>query len=303
MTRLEQEKYEFKCLGEPERPITEDMCRQADVSYAAVFSRAEDMAGAALEIKRLNRDVWVKLPFCVTIEAECFGADVAFNSLYGVPAVTRFKYEKLTEIEALPEIDLQQGRVAEVLRAAEMLHRQGEKIMLNIEGPFTVLGQLISVKEIYKGLYRQPEKLRELCLGIGRQLAVYGAAAEKHGVDLLSYADPAVAGDLVAPAIYRDLCGDITWQVLHGILANTSRVAVHLCNAASRSFEKAGFCTARHLEFSPEYQYGQALKEVVENGQERLLGHGCIQRSYCPLCNGGVFTLQLSEGGQAQMLF
>lgn len=253
------------------------------------------MARAALEIKRLNRDAWVKLPFCVTIEAECFGADVEFNSLYGVPAVTSFRYERLTEIDALPEIDLQQGRVAEVLRAADILHQQGEKIMLNLEGPFTVLGQLISAKEIYKGLYRHPDKLRELCLGIGRQLAVYAKAAESHGVDLLSYADPTVAVDLIAPAIYRDLCGDIAWQVLKGILNNTSRVAVHLCNATSRSFEKAGFCTSRHLAFSQDYLYGQVLKEIVAKGQERLLGHGCIQRSYCPLCNGGVFALRLSE--------
>ena len=64
---------DFPCLGEPERPITEDLCRNAGARYASVFSTAEDMVKAALEVKKLNRDVWVKLPFCVTIEAEAFG--------------------------------------------------------------------------------------------------------------------------------------------------------------------------------------------------------------------------------------
>ena len=78
---------DFPCLGEPERPITEDLCRNAGARYTSVFSKAEDMVRAALEVKRLNRDVWVKLPFCVTIEAEALGAEVSLNSLYGVPAV------------------------------------------------------------------------------------------------------------------------------------------------------------------------------------------------------------------------
>ena len=78
---------DFPCLGEPERPITEDLCRNAGARYASVFSTAEDMVKAALEVKRLNRDVWVKLPFCVTIEAEAFGAEVSLNSL-SVPALS-----------------------------------------------------------------------------------------------------------------------------------------------------------------------------------------------------------------------
>lgn len=122
---------DFPCLGEPERPITEDLCRNAGARYTSVFSKAEDMVRAALEVKRLNRDVWVKLPFCVTIEAEALGAEVSLNSLYGVPAVTRFRYERLADIEELPHLDFSQGRLAEVLRAAAILQAQGENIMLN----------------------------------------------------------------------------------------------------------------------------------------------------------------------------
>ncbi|MBQ9633762.1 MAG: hypothetical protein IJR37_01955, partial [Schwartzia sp.] len=152
----------YECLGEPERPITEEMCSNAGARYAAVFSRAEDMVKAALEVKRLNRDVFCKLPFCVTIEAEAFGAEVSLNSLYGVPAVAKFRYEKVEDIPALPEMDFSAGRVREVLRAATILRDMGETVILNIEGPFTVLSQLVPSKQIYKGLYRQREKLREL---------------------------------------------------------------------------------------------------------------------------------------------
>ena len=107
---LEKE-LSYECLGEPERPITEELCSNAGARYAAVFSKAEDMVKAALEVKKLNRDVFCKLPFCVTIEAEAFGAEVSLNSLYGVPAVARFRYERVEDIPALPEMDFSTGRV------------------------------------------------------------------------------------------------------------------------------------------------------------------------------------------------
>ena len=139
---LEKE-LSYECLGEPERPITEELCSNAGAKYAAVFSKAEDMVKAALEVKKLNRDAFCKLPFCVTIEAEAFGAEVSLNSLYGVPAVARFRYERVEDIPALPEMDFSTGRVREVLRAATILRDMGETVILNIEGPFTVLSQLV----------------------------------------------------------------------------------------------------------------------------------------------------------------
>ncbi len=90
------------------------------------------MVKAALEVKKLNRDAFCKLPFCVTIEAEAFGAEVSLNSLYGVPAVARFRYETVEDIPSLPEMDFSAGRVCEVLRAATILHDMGETVILNI---------------------------------------------------------------------------------------------------------------------------------------------------------------------------
>ena len=288
-----EDELSFECLGEPDRPITEELCSNAGAKYAAVFGHAEDMVKAALEVKRLNHDCWVKLPFCVTIEAEGFGAEVELSPLYGVPAVTHFRYETIDEIKELPHMDFTSGRVKEVLRAASILHDMGEKIMLNIEGPFTVLGQLVPSKQIYKGLYRKKEELRALSDVIGRELARYAHEAELHGVDLLSYADPTVACDLVSPKIYQELCGEISYEVLKKIEAATDHVVIHLCNKTSVGFEKAGFCTSEKIRLSGEINYGEALLEVMHREKIRVIGHGCIQRSYCPLCNGGVYKLNL----------
>ena len=283
----------FECLGEPERPITEELCSNAGAKYAAVFSRAEDMVKAALEVKKLNRDAFCKLPFCVTIEAEAFGAEVSLNSLYGVPAVARFRYETVEDIPSLPEMDFSAGRVCEVLRAATILRDMGETVILNIEGPFTVLSQLVPSKQIYKGLYRQREKLRELSAWITAQLVRYAREAERHGVDVLSYADPTVAADLISPKLYADLCGEISYEVLKSVEAATENIVLHLCNKTSVAFQKAGFCTMERIFPRPGLTYGEALLEAIKRPDVRCIGHGCIQRTYCPMANGCVYKLTL----------
>ncbi|MBQ7515065.1 MAG: hypothetical protein IJS96_02180 [Schwartzia sp.] len=283
----------YECLGEPERPITEEMCSNAGAKYAAVFSRAEDMVKAALEVKRQNRDVFCKLPFCVTIEAEAFGAEVSLNSLYGVPTVAKFRYERVEDIPALPEMDFSTGRVHEVLRAATILRDRGETVILNIEGPFTVLGQLVPSKQIYKGLYRQQGKLRELSEWITAQLVRYAQEAERHGVDVLSYADPTVAADLISPKLYAELCGEISYQVLKAVEAATDKVVLHLCNKTSVAFQKAGFCTMERITPKPGLTYGEGLLDAIRRPDVRCLGHGCIQRTYCPMSNGCIYKLTL----------
>ena len=283
----------FECLGEPERPITEELCSNAGAKYAAVFSRAEDMVKAALEVKKLNHDVFCKLPFCVTIEAEAFGAEVSLNSLYGVPAVARFRYERVEDIPELPEMDFSKGRVHEVLRAATILRDMGETVILNIEGPFTVLSQLVPSKQIYKGLYRQRDKLRELSEWITAQLVRYAREAERHGVDVLSYADPTVAADLISPKLYTDLCGEISYEVLKAVEQGTERVVLHLCNKTSVAFQKAGFCTMERILPQEGLTYGEALLDAIKRPDVRCIGHGCIQRTYCPMSNGCIYKLTL----------
>ena len=78
--------------------------------------------------------------------------------------------------------------------------------------------------------------------------------------------------------------------------AATQRVAIHLCNVTSVGFEKAGFCTSDKIAFDVlQLTYGEALLEAIHKSRGRFWGHGCVQRSYSPLCNGGVYQLQLRE--------
>ena len=110
---------------------------------------------------------------------------------------------------------------------------------------------------------------------------------------ILSYADPTVAADLISPKLYVELCGEISYEVLKAIERSTERVVLHLCNKTSVAFQKAGFCTMERLLLPTGMSYGEALIEAIRRPDVRCIGHGCIQRTYCPLANGCVYKLTL----------
>ncbi len=289
----------LRCLGEPERPITEEFCEKIGVPYADVFTRAEAMAKAAQAMRIVTGDVFSKLPFCVTVEAETLGAEISLNALYGVPTVVNFLYGEVSEIGALPSLNLTRGRIFEVLRAARLLSDAGERVILNIEGPFTIIGLLVPSKSLYKGLYRERKKLVKLCRALANEIARYARAAEEAGVSVLSYADPTVAYELISPKMYEEFCGEVSYEALRSILRATESVTVHLCNKTSVGFEKAGFCTSERVEISPGLSYGEALSSVLGHPDCRLIGHGCIQRSSCPCSRGYLYKLKLREQSAA----
>lgn len=288
----------FACGGEPERPFSEEICLKAGVDYVDTFQNAEAMARVALQLKASQGDVLVKLPFAVTVETEALGAEVSFNALYGVPKVNGLRYKKLTEIKEIPPLNLQSGTVCEVLKAVRLLADRGEHVVLNIEGPFTVLGQLVSSEEIYKGLYREKERLYYLADRLSAELIRYAQAIEAAGAELISFADPLISPELVAPATYREMCGSLLHRCLQGMLQATEKVSIHLCSATSRGFEESGMCHGRELEVPAGLKYGEALCYAMSNQQSRLYGHGCLQCSQLPLREPRIFALVLEQAGQ-----
>src|SRR3712207_7159909 len=61
------------------------------------------------------------------------------STLFPYTTLFRSKYlfNSIDELENIKEIDLNNGRIKEVLDAIEKLARQGENVILNVEGPFT----------------------------------------------------------------------------------------------------------------------------------------------------------------------
>ena len=197
----------FECKSDlselsPTHVLGEELCQKAGVKYEEVFTDAASMARMAQTIKREDGDVLCRLPFSVAVEAEQFGATLSLNPKTRLPAVRDFPHAKLDEIAELPPFDFAKGQMAAALSAAEMLAREGETVLFDMQGVFSILSMIVPSKEVYKALYRKGDRLRELAKTLKGHLAAYAREAAARGVKIIAYTG--VAGLLQEPLRHRD---------------------------------------------------------------------------------------------------
>ena len=151
---------------------------------------ADAMVAFALEVREKTNAPWCMLPFCHTVEAETLGAKVRYGDRKNGPRVVDYACSTLDDLLTLPDMDFTQGRIAQVLAACRELHRRGETVILEITGPFTLLGGLIDPASLFRFLRKEPEKMEQVFAHLHRNLLAYMQVAQESGVSIISYADP-----------------------------------------------------------------------------------------------------------------
>lgn len=283
----------FQCKWDSAESIPLDGLQEAGIGYRQAYSERQAMALVAAEKKRLEGDCLCRIPFCVTVEAEAFGAAVHIPDSPAGPTVREYRFRSLEELAALEELDLSRGRIHEVLQCARLLSGRGETVAVNVEGPFTILGLLLEPVTLFKSLYRQRRQVEEVLVRIEASIVKYMLAAEAHGAKIISYADPTGARELVGAKLFDELCGRSSWRVLKQAEAQLQEAVVHVCGIASLGLEQAGFCTAAALELDGVRSYGESLCWVQQHRAARLVGHNCMKCTPAVLQQPRVWQLEM----------
>ncbi|MBV5330688.1 MAG: hypothetical protein JZU65_24165, partial [Chlorobium sp.] len=153
-------------------------------------------------------------------------------------------FSRIEELCDLAPMELDRGRIPEVLNSIKLLHNQGYTVALNVEGPFTVLGLLIDSATLFRGILTHPQIIEQALGILEENLIHYIRQGIHHGASIISYADPAGALEVFGPKLYREIVGLSSHRLLQQ-LERTGEVAlIHLCGQTSRNLEKVGLCTA-----------------------------------------------------------
>ncbi|HBP66565.1 MAG TPA: uroporphyrinogen decarboxylase, partial [Desulfosporosinus sp.] len=128
----------------------------------SAHSDKNKMAIIANELRKYRGDVIVRVPFCVTVEAEAYGAHIKLGDSLNGPRVESYRFTAIEEMSELQGLMLNEGRINEVLEAVEILARSGENVALSVEGPFTIVSSLIDPLNFYKGLRKDPQRILEI---------------------------------------------------------------------------------------------------------------------------------------------
>ena len=287
-------KLDFKCDGDNLEEIPKEIIENSRLTFPEIHNNSKDMVKLSIELKKHNSDSLCRLPFCVTVEAEALGADIKLGDEKIGPRVNKYVFNNLEQLKDIKEIKFDEGRIHCVLAAVESLSRQGERTVLNIVGPMTIISSLMDPVVFYKGIRKNREIIDNFIKVIENSVVKYMLEGISRGASIISYGDPAGDLDIVGPKIYREISGKATYNILKMAHQNLNHGIIHICGKASTALEKMGFIESEPIVYNNGLTYGAALLDVLEKSKTLVfIGHRCIKTTPFKLKNSNIWIMKV----------
>lgn len=285
---------DFICNGDELEQIPAELIQTTGITFPEAHLNKISIATLASELRKHRGDVLARVPFCVTVEAEAHGAHIKLGDALNGPRVESYRFATIEALSNLQGLDLTKGRIKEVLDAVEILASSGEKVALNVEGPFTILSSLIDPMDFYKGLRKDPRRIQEILAVIEEGIIRYSLEGVQRGASIISYGDPVGAIGILGPKVYRDYSGPSSWRIINGIKAEGGKVLLHLCGKTSTALEKIELARAHPINIDRATTYGQALIGQLDKAAAPIvIGHRCIKGSLNRMVNPVLWGIEL----------
>jgi [methyl-Co(III) methanol-specific corrinoid protein]:coenzyme M methyltransferase len=183
----------------------------------------------------------IAMPFCMTVEAERYGAVVEMGTRTAQPRVRGVTFEPEGEWE-LPEPDWREGRAGVLLRALENARAAGVDALRigNVVGPFTLLGTLTDPLKMLRWTRRRPERLKGCIERLSEDVTRFAVMQAEAGADSVCIAEPTATGEILGGRLFREYVVGPLNRIAEGVRRAGARVIVHVCGDA-RAIEEGLF--------------------------------------------------------------
>jgi len=164
------------------------------------------MARLTLGMAELSGLENLGVPYCMTVEAEGMGADIALGGRQREPHVMSYPMAGLDDFNVLRPFDPAQGRALVCAEAIEQLKKTTSSlpIIANLSGPVSLATSIADPMLYYRAFHRNKEavhRLNDFCTEVALRL---GDAWVDAGADLICIADPSATGDLIGPRGFEE---------------------------------------------------------------------------------------------------
>jgi len=180
-----------------------------------------------------SKSKWAHVPFCHTMEGQCFGAKVSLDYLNG-NRIVEYPINKLEDIDEISIDKIDSGKIDIISEAVKYLKRRGIPTAVNVVGPVTLATSILPAEEVYRGMAKARGNMEKLFNIVEGFLARYINGFLDLDIDLLSYADPTGTLDILGARLYKKAAGPSFVRVLKNI--NTQgNTTVYLCPKTATS--------------------------------------------------------------------
>ncbi len=270
------EMKDFQCTYNNSAGISGEVTEGLNLTFPDAYLHRDTLAALSKALKKHDNAAFCELPFCHTVEAEAMGGIINYGNEVTGPRAKEYICTAPEELLKLPEIDFSSGRIHEVLTACKMLREEGEHVVMQVSGPFTILNVLIDAKYVFKAMRKKPELMKEIFWKLGNEIFKFMKEAKRYGADLISYADSSGGLNILGPKMAEQVVEDFTYEFIKKAetLAD-DRTMILLCPKTTFALLGTGKAVFRDHKLSGPMAYGEGCIEM--RGKVKIAGQMCIK--------------------------
>lgn len=265
--------------------VTEVMA-EAGAAWPEAHRDADTMVRLALAMQEATGFDNVALPFCMTVEAEAYGARVDLGDTTTHPRV-RGHVLAADGKTPLPRPDFGKGRAGLLPAALRRARALCPELALigNLVGPFSLLGMLADPLRVFRWTRRQAADVHRYMGKIAEDLVRFGEMQIEAGVDAVCIAEPTATGEILGGALFGSFVVPYVREIAERLRAAGSPVIVHICGDArpieaevlslpveAASFDSVVNIVALERKRPPWQVMGNVSAFLLERGPARAVG-------------------------------
>lgn len=301
------------CPGGMMNMVVRDLMEECRIYLPEGHTDGKTMAELAYKVYENGLFENVGVPFCMTVEAEGYGAPVDLGTDIFEPHVKEYILNSVTELFKLKyhPMDLNKGRHRAVIEAIEILKGKNSDapVIGNITGPVSTATSLMEPSLFYRELRKKNREAHEYMDYITDDLIEFAMAQIDAGADVIAVSDPSGTGEILGPKLFREFTVEYLNRIADAVHEKGKKVIVHICGQMKTVYEEADEIRADALSFdsmvpvkvAKEKLKGRVIMGNVSTfslefaGEEKIrtLTRGCINAGssiISPACGMGMRT-------------
>ena len=167
------------------------------------------------------------VPFCMTVEAEDFGAKIDLGSALYEPSVSSPPCSTLEDlINSTPQPS---SRHQTVLKAIQKLSGGDIPVVGNVIGPMSLLTSLVPQGVVFRAMEKDKENLQKSLQKVGQHIAEFAEEQIEAGADVIVVADPSATGDIIGPLYFSEFMVPAYDAIINRLKKFDRPIVLHIC--------------------------------------------------------------------------
>lgn len=260
------------CPGGMMNMVTTEVIEELGIDFSKAHSNPQIMADLATAVYEKGCFENYGVPFCMTIEAEEFGASVNMGTNIYEPHVVEYAIASVKEYNKLPPINFEEGRAKVVIDAIKLLKSKNSNVPIigNLTGPISTASSVMEPVVFYKELRKSNAEAHKYLDFVTEQLISFAKKQIEAGADIIAISDPSGTGEILGPKFFEEFAVKYLNKLVESIQEEKVKTIVHICGQMKSVYKEVDKIKSDVLSFDSIVSISEARKNL---GDRLLMGN------------------------------